>query len=266
MTNDDVIYRHRLRVLSLAAECGSVAGACRIAGINRSTFSRWKAMAERFGLEILRPRERRHPQMPNAIPVLIEQRVLAFSLGHPGLGPKRISAELGRPLWGGLAISPAGVWRVLARHGLVHQVPPSGPARRLCGATGATEAGAGARAPSCGRPPRRAGADGRLLRGAALGHQGHRLAVHGHRRRQLLLLGRAARDAAQPRRALRKRPGKARGQGAGGLWLALGARDERPRKRVSANHACDEALARLGAQHTLISPGRPQSNGFVERV
>jgi len=32
------------------------------------------------------------------------------------------------------------------------------------------------------------------------------------------------------------------------------------------NHAFDEALARLGAQHTLISPGRPQSNGFVERV
>ena len=25
-------------------------------------------------------------------------------------------------------------------------------------------------------------------------------------------------------------------------------------------------LASLGAQHTLISPGRPQSNGFVERV
>jgi len=73
-------------------------------------------------------------------------------------------------------------------------------------------------------------------------------------------------NAAQPRRALLRRPGKARGQGAGGLWLALGARDERPRKRVSANHAFDEALARLGAQHTLISPGRPQSNGFVERV
>ena len=55
--------------------------------------------------------------MPNSIPVLIEQRILAFSLGHPGLGPRRISAELARPLWGS-AVSPAGVWRVLARHGL----------------------------------------------------------------------------------------------------------------------------------------------------
>ena len=32
------------------------------------------------------------------------------------------------------------------------------------------------------------------------------------------------------------------------------------------NHLFDEGLARLGARHTLISPGRPQSNGFVERV
>jgi hypothetical protein len=29
-------------------------------------------MARRFGLEILCPRQRRRPQMPNAIPVLVE--------------------------------------------------------------------------------------------------------------------------------------------------------------------------------------------------
>ena len=32
------------------------------------------------------------------------------------------------------------------------------------------------------------------------------------------------------------------------------------------NHVFDAELAGLGAHHTLISPGRPQSNGFVERV
>jgi transposase-like protein len=61
MTNDDVIYRHRLRILVLAKECGSVAMACRLAEIHRSTYYRWRAQAERFGLEILRPRERRSP-------------------------------------------------------------------------------------------------------------------------------------------------------------------------------------------------------------
>jgi transposase InsO family protein len=43
---------------------------------------------------------------------------VAFALGHPGLGPRRISAELRREKWGGLRISEHGVWRVLRRLGL----------------------------------------------------------------------------------------------------------------------------------------------------
>lgn len=75
-------------------------------------------MVDRGGLEMLRPRERRAPRTPNAISVLVSQRIIAFSLGHPGFGPARISSELRRPLWGGFSVSPAGVYRVLRRHGL----------------------------------------------------------------------------------------------------------------------------------------------------
>jgi len=56
--------------------------------------------------------------MPNELGPHLEQRIVAFALGQPGLGPKRISAELARERWGGLWISPNGVWRVLRRHGL----------------------------------------------------------------------------------------------------------------------------------------------------
>ena len=87
-------------------------------GFHPSTYYRWCGQARRFGLEILRPRERRQPRMPNAISTLVEQRILAFALGHPGFGPARIAAELARPLWGGLLLSANGVWRVLRRHGL----------------------------------------------------------------------------------------------------------------------------------------------------
>src|SRR2546430_16551378 len=48
----------------------------------------------------------------------MEQRVLAFTLGHLGFGPARISAELRRDKWGGIVLSPNGVHRVLRRHGL----------------------------------------------------------------------------------------------------------------------------------------------------
>jgi transposase InsO family protein len=56
--------------------------------------------------------------MPNQLSALVEQRILAFALGHPGLGPRRIAAELARPRWGGLVVSANGVWRCLRRHGL----------------------------------------------------------------------------------------------------------------------------------------------------
>jgi transposase InsO family protein len=56
--------------------------------------------------------------MPNQLSALVEERIVAFALGHPGLGPRRIAAELARPLWGGILVSHNGVWRCLCRHGL----------------------------------------------------------------------------------------------------------------------------------------------------
>jgi transposase InsO family protein len=71
---------------------------------------------------MLRPRERRPPRIPNQLSALVETRIVAFSVGHPGLGPRRISATLGQERWGGLAVSPNGVWRVLRRHGLSRRI------------------------------------------------------------------------------------------------------------------------------------------------
>jgi transposase InsO family protein len=56
--------------------------------------------------------------MPNSISSVVEGRVVAFSLGHPGFGSARIAAELARPKWGGIRLSNNGVWRILRRHGL----------------------------------------------------------------------------------------------------------------------------------------------------
>jgi transposase len=118
VTQDDLLYRFRLRTFAIAAELGSVRAACRAMGIHPSTYYRWKRQLDRHGPEILRPRERRPPRMANATSPLVEQRVVAFALGHPGFGPARIAAELARPKWGGISLSTNGVWRVLRRHGL----------------------------------------------------------------------------------------------------------------------------------------------------
>ena len=96
VVNDDVLFGFRLRLFSVAEELGNVRAACRIFGIHPSTYYRWRGPVLRSGLEMLRPRERRPPRMPNQTSQLTEQRVLAFALGHPWLGPRRISATLPR--------------------------------------------------------------------------------------------------------------------------------------------------------------------------
>src|SRR5919106_5669398 len=117
MTQDDVLFGYRLQLFDLAQRT-TVSHACRTFGVHRSTYYAWKRQVERQGLEMLRPRERRRPVMPNQLSPIVEQRIVAFALGHPGLGPRRISAQLARPEWGGLLVSPNGVYKTLVRHGL----------------------------------------------------------------------------------------------------------------------------------------------------
>ncbi len=117
MTHDDALFGYRLQLFALA-ERTSVTEACRTFGVHRSTYYAWRKRVERHGLEILRPRERRRPKMPNQLSAIVEQRILAFSIAHPGLGPRKVSSALRQDRWGGIVVSPNGVWRVLRRHGL----------------------------------------------------------------------------------------------------------------------------------------------------
>lgn len=117
MTQDDVLFGYRLQLFDLAGRIG-VSAACRTFGVHRSTYYAWKHQVDRHGLEMLRPRERRRPKMPNQLPAVVEERIVSFAIAHPGLGPKRVAGELARPKWGGIVVSANGVWRCLRRHGL----------------------------------------------------------------------------------------------------------------------------------------------------
>ena len=100
MTKDDVLFGYRQQLFAEAART-SVSAACRVFGVHRSTYYHWKRQVDRHGLEMLRPRERRRPRMPNQLPRMIEQRIVSFSIAHPGLGSqaRRLRArprEVGR--------------------------------------------------------------------------------------------------------------------------------------------------------------------------
>src|SRR4051812_32512398 len=93
MTEHDVLVGFRLRLFTLADELGNVSAACRAMGVDRSTYYRLKRRVDRWGLEALNVRERRRPRMPNQIGPHLEQRIIAFSLGHPAYGPRRIDHD-----------------------------------------------------------------------------------------------------------------------------------------------------------------------------
>jgi transposase-like protein len=57
VTKDGLLYRFGLRTFAMAAELGNVRAACRAMGIRPSTYYRWKRQLDRYGPEILRPRE-----------------------------------------------------------------------------------------------------------------------------------------------------------------------------------------------------------------
>ncbi len=91
MTEHDALVGHRLRLFTLADERGNVSEACRLMGVHRSTYYRWKRQVDRWGLEALNVRERRRPRMSNEIGPHLEQRIIAFSLAHPGFGPRGLA-------------------------------------------------------------------------------------------------------------------------------------------------------------------------------
>jgi transposase InsO family protein len=265
MGDDDVLFRFRLRLLSLAEELGNVRAACRLMAVHPSTYYHWKGVAETSGLEMLRPRERRRPRMPNQLSPIIEQRILAFSIAHPGLGPKRISASLAQERWGGIVVSHNGVWRVLHRHGLSRRVSrlslvvgyaaPRGPEPREPEPERHIEVSEPGELVGfdCFYVGRLSGSDGRVWQYTAIDMatsftwaELHTTPLNPSAKYTSRLAKRVAADMAARgwplRRALTDNGSEFRSSGFG------------------------DTIRGLGAVQTFIRPGRPTSNGSVERV
>ena len=172
VTHDDVLFGYRLQLFALVAERG-VSEACGLMGVHRLTYYRWKGQVQRSGLEMLRPRERRRPQMPKSAlgdGRAADRRVRARA---SRLGPRRVAARLARPEWGGLVVSPNGVYKVQ---------PPDEGSSRCRPAPPAVRSRSAARA---------------WVRAAAQTHQRSGLADHRDRHLQLLRLGRSRRLSAR---------------------------------------------------------------------
>jgi transposase InsO family protein len=264
MTQDDVLFGYRLQLFDLAART-TVAHACRTFGVHRSTYYAWKRQVDRHGLEVLRPRERRRPQMPNQLPKMVEERIVSFALAHPGLGPRRIASELRREKWGGIVVSPNGVWKVLRRHGLNTR------AKRLGLIAGYAAPYEPPRDPGpeqhidVDRPGELIGMDcfyvGRLRGTDGAIWQLTAIDVYSSYAWAELVICKQGNPTAKQTSALARRV--ARELKAAGWRLERVLSDNGNEFRGQPFSA---TLARLNARHSRIHAGRPQTNGHVEAL
>jgi len=109
------IIKHKAGLLNLAEQLGNVSQACRIMGLSRDTFYRYKAAIEQGGIDALIDKNRRKPNIKNRGDEHTETAVVEYAIEQPAHGQVRASNQLRKK---GVFISPSGVRSVWLRHQL----------------------------------------------------------------------------------------------------------------------------------------------------
>ena len=115
LNSNDKIIRHKVGLLNLAEELGNVSQACKVMGLSRDTFYRYKEASESGGVKALLDKNRRVPNLKNRVDEATESAVVQYAIDYPAHGQVRASNEL-RKL--GTFVSPSGVRSIWLRHGL----------------------------------------------------------------------------------------------------------------------------------------------------
>lgn len=111
------IIKHKVGLLNLAEELGNVSKACKVMGLSRDTFYRYKSAVETGGVEALFDQSRRKPNPKNRVEESIELAVKDYAIEYPAYGQLRTSNELRKK---GIFVSPSGVRSVWLRHQLAN--------------------------------------------------------------------------------------------------------------------------------------------------
>ena len=92
--NNNKVIKHKVGLLNLAEELGNVSRACKVMGLSRDTFYRYRAAVEDGAVEALFDRSRRTPNYKNRVEESTEKAALAYAIDFPAHGQLRASNEL----------------------------------------------------------------------------------------------------------------------------------------------------------------------------
>lgn len=109
------VIKHKVGLLNLAEELSNVSKACKIMGVSRDTFYRYRELADEGGVDALINRSRRAPNLKNRTDEATEQAVVDYAVAFPAHGQHRTSNELRKQ---GVFISGSGVRSVWLGHNL----------------------------------------------------------------------------------------------------------------------------------------------------
>ena len=115
-TNDRIV-KHKVGLLNLAEELNNISQACKMMGVSRDTFYRYKDAVDDGGVEALLDANRRVPNIKNRVDPAVEAAVVAHAVDEPAHGQVRVSNELRRK---GVFVSPSGVRSIWLRHDLAN--------------------------------------------------------------------------------------------------------------------------------------------------
>lgn len=117
LNTTDKIIKHKVGLLNLAEELGNVSKACKVMGLSRDTFYRYKSAVDEGGIDALFDQNRRKPNLKNRVDDTIENAVIEYAVEFPAHGQHRASNELRKR---GIFVSGSGVRSVWVRHSLAN--------------------------------------------------------------------------------------------------------------------------------------------------